>query len=264
MPKISIIMGAYNCADTIEKCIESIQAQTITDWECIICNDCSSDNTKQVIEALARKDIRIKYISNSQNSGLAYSLNHCLGYAKGAYIARMDADDISLPNRFAMQLSYLENHPEVDVVASGVILYDENGEKKTLLNPEFPSVRYMTRRIPFFHPTIMMRKSSFDILKGYTVLPRTRRGQDMDLWFRFFAKGMKGYNIQQPLLKYHDSIGDVKKKESLKMAWYHTQTKLYGFNLNKFRWYLYPLAFMPLISSLLPKRIIYYIHNHIN
>ncbi len=257
-------MGAYNCAKTLKRCVNSIQAQTFTDWEFIICNDCSSDNTKEVIKSLAAEDNRIILIENDQNRGLAYSLNHCLKNTMGEYVARMDADDISLPYRFAIQVNYLDKNPEIDVVAGGVVLYDEAEDKKIVLNPEHPTARYLTTRIPFFHPTIMMRKSAYDKLSGYTDRPRTRRGQDMDLWFRFFAAGMKGYNFQQPILKYHDGIGDMKKKESIKMAWYHTLTKLLGFKINKFPLYLYPFALKPLVSCLLPNRIVYLIHNHIN
>lgn len=264
MPKVSIIMGAYNCAKTLKRCVESIQNQTFSDWEFIICNDCSTDGTMKVAESLAKTDHRIRLIENDKNRGLAHSLNHCLANSEGEYIARMDADDIALPHRFAIQVDFLDNHPEVDVVGGGVILYDETGDKKTLLNPEYPTARYMTTRIPFFHPTIMMRKSAYDKLSGYTDLPRTRRGQDMDLWFRFFAAGMRGYNLQEPLVKYHDSMSDVKKKESLTLAWHHTKTKLIGYRINRFPFYLYPFAIKPLLSSILPKGLVYYIHNKIN
>lgn len=257
-------MGAYNCAKTLKRCVESIRAQTFTDWEFIICNDCSSDDTKGVVMSLAAEDNRIKYIENDHNRGLAHSLNHCLASAEGEYVARMDADDVSLPDRFATQVKYLDEHPDVDVVAGGVVLYDETGDKKTLLNPECPTARYLTTRIPFFHPTIMMRKTAYDRLSGYTDLPRTRRGQDMDLWFRFYAAGMKGYNLQMPVLKYHDGLGDVKKKDSFRSAWHYTQTRLSGYRLNRFPWYLYPLAFKSLLSCVLPVRIVYFIHNKIN
>lgn len=257
-------MGAFNCARTLRVCVSSIQAQTFSDWEFIICNDCSSDDTKDVIKSIANEDKRIKLIENSRNCGLANCLNRCLEYAQGEYIARMDADDISLPDRFAIQVDYLDSNPDIDVVAGGVILYDDLGDKKRIFNPENPTARLMTMRVPFFHPTIMMRKTAYDRLLGYTDLPRTRRGQDMDLWYRFFAAGMKGYNLQIAVLKYHDGVSDVKKKKSLKLAWHHTLTKLIGFKMNNFPVYLYPYAFIPLVSCILPNRLVYFIHNHIN
>lgn len=257
-------MGAYNCAGTLQRCVESILAQTFEDWELVICNDCSTDSTRQVAEALVASDPRVRLIENTSNSGLAHSLNHCLSVAEGEYIARMDADDIALPRRLQMQVEYLDANPDIAVVGGGVILYDEQGDRKTLLNPEVPDVRYMTSRIPFFHPTVMMRREAYERLGGYTDLKRTRRGQDMDLWFRFFAAGMRGYNIQEPLVKYHDGYSDVKRKGSLRQGWYLMQTKLIGFRLNRFPLTLYPYAFVPVVSALLPQKLVYAIHKYRN
>ncbi len=260
MPKVSIIMGAYNCADTIVRSIESIQGQTFSDWEMIICDDCSKDSTFDVATACAQQDKRIVVIKNEQNSRLAYSLNHCLQHAKGEYVARMDADDICYPERLQLQVDFLDAHPEYSVVGGGVQLYDENGDGNILLNPEVPVVSFMYRHVPFFHPTIMMRRETYDALGGYVVAKRTRRGQDMDLWFRFFAKGYKGYNIQQPLLKYHDSLSDIKKKNSFSTAWGFTQTLFIGFRANKFPFYKYHWVLKPFVVSLLPQSVIYKLH----
>ena len=196
MPKVSIIMGAFNCADTIPFAIESLQIQTFKDWELIVCDDCSTDSTYRVISDLMLKDPRIQLIKNETNSRLAATLNHCLQRVRGQYVARMDADDICLPDRLEVQVNWLDEHPEFDVVGGGILLYDETGEHEVLLNPEFPNVKYMYRHIPFFHPTIMMRREVYDNLGGYVVAKRTNRGQDMDLWFRFFSRGYKGYNLQ--------------------------------------------------------------------
>ena len=92
MPKISVLMGAYNCAETIGKSIESIQAQTVTDWELIICDDGSSDNTIEIVKEYQNNDDRIVLIQNDKNRGLSYTLNHCLEVAKAEYCARMDGD----------------------------------------------------------------------------------------------------------------------------------------------------------------------------
>src|SRR5699024_3305380 len=100
----------------------------------------------------------------------------------------------------------LDSNPEYDVVGSWVILYDESGDKGIRKNKEFPGKYTLLTSVPFGHPTIMMKKSVYKELGGYTVSERTRRGQDKDLWFRFFYKGFKGYNIQEPLYRYHESI----------------------------------------------------------
>ena len=98
-PLVSIIMGAYNCEATIEKCVESILQQTYKNWQFIICDDFSSDNTFDILKKYEDKDSRIIILHNECNKRLAASLNNCLKVAKGKYIARMDADDESLPQR---------------------------------------------------------------------------------------------------------------------------------------------------------------------
>lgn len=258
--KVSVVMAIYNCALTLREAIDSILAQTFVDWELILCDDGSTDDTSAIASEYAMKYDNILLLQNNQNQGLAASLNTCIKYADGEYIARMDGDDISLPTRFEKEVIFLDAHPEYAVVGGGVILYDEGGDRNTLLNEEIPDVHVMKHGVPFFHPTIVMRKSVYDDLCGYVVSKRTRRGQDMDLWFRFFAKGHKGYNLQEPVLKYHDDLGDYGKKSSWPLAWGSTRTLWLGFKLNHFRWYEYVWALAPLAKECLPKRLIYRMH----
>lgn len=260
MPKVSIIMGAYNCAKVVGAAIESIQRQTFTEWEFIICDDCSTDSTYQVLEKYAMLEPRIILLKNASNSRLAFTLNHCLSVAKGEYVARMDSDDIALEDRLAKQVEFLDNHHEYDVVGGGVVLYDNEGDRQILLNKEIPLVRDMRHGVPFYHPTIMMRKSVYDELDGYVVSSRTQRGQDLDLWFRFFAKGFNGYNLQEPVLKYHDDLNDYSKKGSIKIAWGTTKTIFVGFRANRFPFYLYVWSIVPIITACLPRFFVYYIH----
>lgn len=99
-PEISLIMAVYNCQDTVAEAIDSIIGQTFQDFECIICDDCSTDDTYRIVCEFANEyPDRIVVLRNERNEKLAYSLNHCLRHAKGEYIARMDGDDISLPER---------------------------------------------------------------------------------------------------------------------------------------------------------------------
>ncbi|GBU05936.1 glycosyltransferase EpsE [Faecalimonas umbilicata] len=259
-PIISVIMGTYNCADTVKNAIDSVVAQTFEDWEFIICDDCSTDNTYHVLKEIAEGDKRIKIVRNESNKKLAYTLNHCLEIAKGKYIARMDADDICFPDRLSKQVKFLDQHKEYAVVGGGIIPYDDSGEHKARIGKEIPEVRDMIKDVPFYHPTIMMRKSVYKKLNGYTVSERTIRGQDLDLWFRFFSKGFKGYNLQEPVLKYHQSMSDYKKigmKVSINIA----KTRLIGFKINRFPIWLYPFAIKPIITELIPKRIMYIYHH---
>ena len=114
--KISIIMGIYNCEKTLPEAIESILAQTYTNWELIMCDDCSTDNTYSIAKKYQEKYTdKIILVRNNENCRLAYSLNHCLKYASGKYIARMDGDDISLPHRFERQIEFLEKNPNAKI-----------------------------------------------------------------------------------------------------------------------------------------------------
>lgn len=254
-------MGVYNAAETLSAAIESVLAQTFEDWEMIICDDCSTDNTQEVLSRYTNKFPQIKLIRNETNKRLAYSLNHCLEYAQGEYIARMDADDMCLPNRLKKQVEFLDSHPEYQVVGGGVQLFDGKVVKREIYNPEVPDKTHLAHGVPFFHPTIMMRKSAYDKLHGYTVCDRTKRGQDYDMWFRFYAMGLKGYNLQEAVLRYHDSIEDYGKKSSWTMAKNEFMTLWIGFGLVKMPLYLYPWVLKPIASWLLPKKLIYMIHN---
>ena len=105
-------MGIYNCADTLSEAIDSIINQTYTNWQLILCDDCSTDNTYNVAKSYQEKyPEKIVLVRNEVNSRLAFSLNHCLKYADGEFIARMDGDDISVSNRFEVQLKFLNDHP---------------------------------------------------------------------------------------------------------------------------------------------------------
>lgn len=122
--KISVIMGIYNCASTLDEAINSIINQTYENWELIMCDDGSKDDTYQ--KALSYKE---KYgdkfivLKNKNNEGLNYTLNRCLEVATGEYVARMDGDDISLETRFEKEIDYLETHPEIAIVSTPMIFF---------------------------------------------------------------------------------------------------------------------------------------------
>ena len=119
MAKVSIIMGIYNCQDTLADSIQSIVDQTFTDWKLIMCDDASTDNTLEIARGFQQRyPDKIVLCRNEINSGLSASLNHCLKYAEGDYVARMDADDISKPTRLETQLNILEQNPEFAVVGT--------------------------------------------------------------------------------------------------------------------------------------------------
>ncbi len=262
-PKVSIIMGVYNCQYVLDRCIKSILNQTYDNWELIICDDCSSDNTLKVAKMYSNQYKNIEVIKNDKNSGLAFSLNRCLENAKGQYIARMDADDICLPERLEIQSKFLDNNKQYQVVGSGMILFDENGDKGIREPIERPNKYNTIKSTPYAHPTIMMRKEAYDSLNGYTVAKRTRRGQDLDLWFRFYAKGFEGYNIKRPLLKYHESVSDYKKRD-LKTSIGIMQTMYLGYKQLGFPMKTYIYILKPLVSAIIPNKLMYLYHKKVS
>ena len=123
--KVTVIMGIYNCQDTLEEAIDSLIAQTYVDWNLIMCDDGSKDDTVTVAKKIAEKlPGRVLILQNKQNKGLNYTLNRCLKHVNGEYTARMDADDVSLPERFQKEVGFLDTHKEYDFVSTPMILYD--------------------------------------------------------------------------------------------------------------------------------------------
>ena len=252
MKKISILMAVFNAEDTLDQAIESILKQTYKNWQFIICDDCSTDGTyDKLLQYQQQYPDKFIIIKNEKNSKLAYSLNHCLQYADGEYIARMDADDISLPERFARQVEYLDENPHIAVVGTSMIRFDENGDFGELKSYQNPDKYILKTAVPYFHATIMMRKEVMEKIGGYTVAKRTERGQDLDLWFKFYANGFEGANIADGLYKVREDSAAIKRRK-FKYSIYCSQTMLIGFKLLKFpfRWKIY--AIKPVLSHFIP------------
>ena len=129
-PKISVLMSAYNSEKYISESIESILNQTFKDFEFIIINDGSSDNTAKIIQKYAEKDERIRFINSKQNQGIIAALNPGFSMCRGEYIARMDSDDISLPKRFEKQIEYMDKHSECGVLGTSIIIFDKENSKE--------------------------------------------------------------------------------------------------------------------------------------
>ncbi|HYH14370.1 MAG TPA: glycosyltransferase [Flavisolibacter sp.] len=213
-PVISIIFPAFNSASFIKEAIDSLLQQTFMDFELIIINDGSTDNTEAIVQSYT--DSRIVYSKNETNQGLIYTLNKGIKMARGAYIARMDADDICLPNRLAVQKQWLDSHPETAVVATLIEFIDENNTvtgywKLDKLTITFAAIRkVMPYENCIAHPSVMARKS---ILETYLYNPEQQHIEDYDLWLRLIADGHRIEKIPQVLLQYrvHSSSITVSK-----------------------------------------------------
>lgn len=188
-PLVSVVMPAYNAEEFIASAIESILNQTLRNFELIIVDDFSNDKTSRIIKKYQEKDSRIRVITNEKNLQIANSLNKGVASAKADLIARMDADDESLPKRLELQYHYLNLHPEVAVVGANIFIIDKNG--RTFSKREYPEKnidlkKVMFRYSPFAHPVVMFRKKAFNEFNGYD----TSRVpcEDVDLWFKLGSK----------------------------------------------------------------------------
>ena len=245
--KISVIMAIYNCAKYLPDAIESILNQTYTNWELILCDDASTDDTYNV--AKRYRDCnpeKIILIRNQENKKLSYSLNRCLKHATGKYVARMDGDDKCLPERFERQVAYLKAHPEYDLVGTAMQRFDDKGLGMINYSIDDPDYYTLRKWVPYHHATILTYKYVYDKLNGYTVSPRTVRGQDYDLWFRFYHEGFNGNNMREPFYLVREDANAVRRR-SVKVRINGIKTTVYGFRLLKYPWWW---AINPIATSL--------------
>lgn len=257
MPLISVIMGVYNDADSLEMSLDSIEKQTYENWEFIICDDCSNDKSKDILLRHAKRDRRYKIIENKKNQGLATSLNNCLKLAKGKYIARMDADDRSFDNRLKIEVNYLEEHSEIDMIGAAAQIVTENERIGIRRMPRVVTKMSFLKGNPFIHPTVMIRKTILDEFQGYNV--NNRRSEDLELWFRLFAHGKKGVNLSMPLLDYHESLDDYKKR-TLKAAMEASRVYLKGYKKLGLPIFYYGYSLRPIVSAILPNKFMFKYH----
>ena len=185
-PKVSIIMGIYNCESTLIESIESIINQTYTNWELIMCDDCSKDNTFKVAKEYTDKyPDKIKLIRNEKNLTLGPTLNRCIELVEGKYIARQDGDDLSTSNRLYKQIEFLENNIQFDLVSSSMSIFDENGEYGVRSLKSEPVGKDLMKGSVFAHATVVMKSEVMKNLNGYSNEIGKKQVEDYDLWFRF-------------------------------------------------------------------------------
>lgn len=248
--KISIIMGIYNCADTLEESIDSIINQTYKNWQLIMCNDASTDNTLEIAERYSENDKRIKVIKNQQNKGLAYSLNKCIEVSDGEYIARHDGDDICLPERLDKQIKFMEEN-EFDLVGSAVEYFDKEGtwgEHKLKMYPNKKDVFYQSM---FSHPTILLKRELINRINGYTVSKITLRAEDYDLFARLYSQGYKGANLQEVLLRVRRDK-DAYKRRKFKYRIDESRCKFKAWRILNISIMQIHVTILPIIKGLVP------------
>lgn len=257
MPEISVIMGVYNCKNTelLRKSVQSIINQTFTDWELVICDDGSTDNTLSHLNELSKLDSRIKILSYSQNRGLHYALNYCFQNSSGRYIARQDDDDISYPERFQRELDFLNKNNDYDFVGTIADVYDEKGIWGEYKVDPYPDKNSFLWSNPFMHPTIMIRRDVLTKVGGYRVAKETRRCEDYDLFMRLYANGYQGCNIQEKLYKYWIQQNNKTKYRPMKYRVDEAIVRFKGYKMLGILVKGIPYIIKPVLIGLLPQRI---------
>ena len=228
MPKVSIILPTYNGAKYIAHAIESVRQQTYTDYEFLIVNDGSTDETESIVQKYAQEDSRIHYSKNEKNLRLIRTLNRGLRLAKGDYIARLDDDDQRVdPTKLAKQVEFLDTHPEYGLVGTSIITVDEKGKEIGKVKSKETDKKIRESLLlynQFLHPSVLIRKSVIDRIGRYD--EKALHVEDYDLWLRM-GKVTKMYNLPDFTTKYMIRSGSIsgKKQRSQKRYTFKTVIK---------------------------------------
>lgn len=213
-PLVSIILPVYNGQDWLDQALQSLVGQTFADFELLVIDDGSTDQSAARIRRWAQKDSRIRLMHNDAPHGLPYALNRGLREAKGAYIARADHDDIHRPNRLALQVTYLNTHPQIMLLGGGYQPFSSAGQRPPIIHPsEAPMIAWkMLTGSAFCHPSVMFRRTIVDAIGDYPVTA----SED----FAFFSRVVRQWptaNLPDVLLDYreHDANYSVTRRAAM-------------------------------------------------
>ena len=259
MVDISVIMAIHNePAHLIELAVRSILAQTKQTFELILCDDASNAETQVCLNKLQECDTRIILCRNEVNQYAGKTRNMGLCIARGRYIAILDADDYSYPERLKIQYDFLESHPQYAFVCSDAEIFD--GEKvlpsQYHLKP-VPEKEDFLWGMPFVHATVMIRKQFLDQVGGYAESEVSRRSEDYDLFMRLYAAGCKGYNLDRVLYRYYVNPALMRKKRLYRYRIDEARIRMQDFKLLG----LWPKGFLfavkPLLVGLIPHELMW-------
>lgn len=223
-PQVSVLMGVYNApAHYLDAAIQSVLGQSFADFEFVIVDDGSGSATRDQLQAWAERDRRVRVQRLEKNVGLTRALNVGLTLARGAYIARQDADDISDVKRLEESWRFLQQHPGIDAIGTYVVLMDVNGIHSDVVTMS-PALGSLRRRNVLAHGSMMFRRQVFERLGGYD--PNMRLSQDYELYLRMLRlHGMQIGVLPQPLycLRQHD--GSLSSKKTLEQFYFSLRAK---------------------------------------
>lgn len=253
--KVSVIMTVYNCAATIKEAVDSMLNQSFKDFCIILCDDGSTDGSSEIVDRLYSAKDNILIIHNKGNLGRAAASNRCIQLVKSKYIARMDGDDISLPDRLQEEVDFLENNAGYDIVSSPMIYFDGRGDYRVGHAVEYPAKSDFRYEAPFCHGPSMIRTEAMAAVGGYSENKDVVRVEDIDLWYRLYLKGYKGYNIQHPLYKMrNDKDAFLRRKPKYRIIQFRHGYKMRrAIGLKHAMWYSLP----SLLKILVPWQLLY-------
>jgi len=265
-PLISVIMGVRyrrESLDLLERSIQSILDQTLKNFELLICDDGSSLATIKYLDSVSQDESRVKLIRNPDCLDLASKLNLCLKTARGEYIARMDDDDYSHPDRLEKQLSFLLQNKEITFVGCNVALIQNEINIGIRKLPPSPTVEDFYFVQPYIHPTLLFRREALAAAQGYSEDKRQTLCEDYDLLLRLYAMGYQGANLQVPLLDYTIPIsGQVNR--TMSHRWNETVTRYHRFKDLHCLPQALPWVLKPLAVGLIPEPILRWIKHRLN
>jgi len=257
-PRVSVIIGVYNCASTLVESLDSIARQTYADWEMILCDDGSKDNTLQVAQEWAKCDPRVKVLVNDRNLGLARTLDRCIAEAQGEFLARQDGDDLSEPDRLAKLVAAMDAHPEVAVVSSWMTCFDQNGVWGMVRTKQYPTADDFLSGSPICHAPCMMRREVVLAIGGYGAQSWVIRVEDLFLWFRLYAAGYKAMNLQEPLYRVRDDV-NANNRRTFAARFNETRVRWKGFRMLGLAWHKQLWAIKPILVWALPDDVYHWL-----
>jgi hypothetical protein len=226
-PPVSVVMAVHNGAAHLDEAVSSLRQQTFTDFELIIVNDGSTDATATILQQHAAEDMRLRVLTGP-HQGLIASLNRGCGAARGRYLARMDADDVALPERLARQVAFLDQHPEVGLVGACVEFLDgdrRSGQFWRVPGSDGEIRAFLARYNAIIHPTVMMRRDCFLASGGYRAA--FVAAEDYDLWLRL-SERTKLANLPEILLLYRRHPAQVSMARIVQQTLSHLAAALAG------------------------------------
>lgn len=261
-PKISVISGAYNCASVshFRKSIESILKQSFSDFEFIICDDGSTDNTFEILAEYASRDKRIKLLQNEKNLGLQKTLNKCIKESAGEYISRHDLDDYSAPKRFEKQIEHLESHSEIAILGTASYLFDERGVWGEEHPPLTVNKKDFLFNNPYKHGSVMIRRKALIDAGAYCEERWAKRNEDYELFMRM-SLTFRGENLSLPLYYFcEDKLAIKRRKYRYRINEAIVRAK--GFRALGLMPRAIPYVIKPLVVGLIPSPILKKLQNY--